>query len=72
MNEEPDASSMFAVADQVYNVLVESKERFSSTKALTSMFKSNIARYDFVKADVNDPGRYSPEKSDKKSHLVNF
>ncbi len=54
------------------NSISEFKEDYSSTKALTSMFKSNLARYDFVKANINDPGRYSPEKVDKKSHLVNF
>lgn len=36
------------------------------------MFKSNIARYDFIKTNINDPGRYSPEKIEKKSHIVNF
>lgn len=58
--------------DEVVNSISEFKESLSSTKALTSMFKSNLARYDFVKANVNDPGRYSPEKVEKKSHLVNF
>ncbi len=61
------------ISDEVYNTITQpSRDRFSSTKALTSMFKSNLARYDFIKPNINDPGRYSPEKSDKKSHLINF
>lgn len=62
---------MFA-GEEVFCSIPESKDGFSSTKALTSMFKSNLARYDFVKPNLNDPGRYSPEKLEKKSHLVNF
>jgi hypothetical protein len=52
---------MFA-GEEVFSSIPESKDGFSSTKALTSMFKSNLARYDFVKPNLNDPGRYSPEK----------
>jgi hypothetical protein len=41
-------------------------------RVLTSMFKSNLSRYDFIQSNINDPGKYSPSKQEKKSHLVNF
>jgi hypothetical protein len=38
----------------------------------TSMFKSKDSRFDFINENVNDPGRYSPGKVEKKSHHINF
>lgn len=35
------------------------------SKILTSMFKSNLSRFDFVNKNINDPAKYSPIKHDK-------
>jgi len=48
------------VTDDFYNPIVQVKEGLTSSKGLTSMFRSNLARYDFVKSNINDPGKYSP------------
>lgn len=48
--------------DTFVNEIIQLKEEHKFSKGLTSMFKSNIARYDFIQSNLNDPGKYSPGK----------